>query len=123
MCQACPYFNYGIIRECRRCCRNGVGHSQQTSETKCKAVLAKTAERLIGRDLVSLSQKTTYGEKQWAFTPGLSARDMVTAIVMLWILAFCKGKKVAAYLGDISGAFDRVFTEYNLAKLHAAGVG
>ena len=35
----------------------------------------------------------------------------------------CTGHKVAAYLGDVSGAFDRVFKDYLLAKLHAAGVG
>jgi len=42
---------------------------------------------------------------------------------MAWILAVCTGNKIAIYLGDISGAFDRVFTDYLLAKLQAAGVG
>ena len=60
---------------------------------------------------------------QWAFTPGLSARDLVTALVMSWILAVCTGHKVSTYLGDVSGAFDRVFKDYLLAKLHSAGVG
>ena len=63
------------------------------------------------------------GNKQWAFTPGLSSRDLVTALVMSSILAFATGKKIAAYLGDISGAFDKVFSPYLLAKLHAFGVG
>ena len=40
-----------------------------------------------------------------------------------WILAVCTGKKVGAFLSDISGAFDRVFKPYILAKLHACGVG
>ena len=44
-------------------------------------------------------------------------------LVMSWILAICTGKKVGAYLSDISGAFDRVFKPYMLAKLHACGVG
>ena len=35
---------------------------------------------------------------------------------------FCRDMKVALYLGDISGAFDRVFKDYLLAKLHSAGV-
>ena len=43
--------------------------------------------------------------------------------MMSWILAVCTGHKIAAYLGDITGAFDRVCKEYLLAKLHAAGVG
>ena len=42
---------------------------------------------------------------------------------MKWILAICQGRKVGAYLGDISGAFDRVFKDYIMAKLQAAGVG
>ena len=42
---------------------------------------------------------------------------------MSWVLAFCTGFKVAGYLGDISGAFDRVFKDYLLAKLQAANVG
>ena len=43
--------------------------------------------------------------------------------MMSWILAICTGHKVATYLGDVSGAFDRVFKDYLLAKLHSAGVG
>ena len=43
--------------------------------------------------------------------------------MMSWILLICKGKKVGGYLGDISGAFDRVSKEYLIAKLNAAGVG
>jgi len=42
---------------------------------------------------------------------------------MKWILAICKGLKIGAYLGDISGACDRVFKDYMMAKLQAAGVG
>ena len=42
---------------------------------------------------------------------------------MSWILSICKGKKVGGYLGDISGAFDRVNKAYLLAKLSEAGVG
>ena len=43
--------------------------------------------------------------------------------MMSWILAICTGHKIASYLGDISGAFDRVFRDYLCAKLYAAGVG
>ena len=64
-----------------------------------------------------------FGQHQWVFTPKLSARDLVTALVMKWILAAGLGKKIAAYLGDITAAFDRVSKEYLLAKLHRAGVG
>ena len=42
---------------------------------------------------------------------------------MSWILAISQGKKVAAYLSDIAGAFDRVCREYLLAKLYTVGMG
>ena len=44
-------------------------------------------------------------------------------VVMSWVLGICKGKKIGAYLSDISGAFDRVCKEYLLVKLHSFGVG
>ena len=69
------------------------------------AILAKTAERLICRDLIKHLHTGKFGPDQWAFTPGLSARDLVTASFVFWILAICTGNKIAAYLGDISGAF------------------
>ncbi len=85
------------------------------------AVLSEIAEKVIGRDLVSYLHTGKFGSHQWAFTPGLSARDLVTALVMSWILAVCTGHKVSTW--DVSGAFDRVFKDYLLAKLHSAGVG
>ena len=68
-------------------------------------------------------QSGPFGANQWAFTPGLSSRDLVTALVLNWILDICKGKKIAAYLSDITSAFDRVSKEYLLGKLNAAGIG
>ena len=86
------------------------------------SILSKTVERVIGRPLVPYLQHRCFGAYQWAFTPGLSARDLVTALLMSWILAICAGSKVAAYLSDITGAFDRVFCDFILAELHKAGV-
>ena len=42
---------------------------------------------------------------------------------MKWILKICTGHKIAGYLSDITGAFDRVCKEYLIAKLQTAGVG
>ena len=86
-------------------------------------ILSKIAEKVMCRPLIQYLQRCKFGQHQWAFTPGLSARDLVTALMMSWILLICKGKKVGGYLGDISGAFDRVSKEYLIAKLNAAGVG
>ena len=68
-------------------------------------------------------RRTAFGQNQWAFTAGLSSRDLVTMLMMSWILAICSGKKVGAFLSDISGAFDKVFKFYLLAKLQGHGVG
>ena len=86
-------------------------------------VLSKVAEKIIGKTLQAFLQTTAFGKNQWAFTPGLGSRDLVTKLIMEWILAICSGKKVGAYLSDISGAFDKVCKEYLLSKLNAAGVG
>ena len=68
-------------------------------------------------------QQGKFGENQWAFTTGRSARDLVTVLMMKWILAICTGSQIGAFLSDISGAFDRVFKPIILGKLRAAGVG
>ena len=39
-----------------------------------------------------------------------------------WIPAICSGKKIGLYLSDITGAFDRVFKNFMIAKLHSVGV-
>ena len=85
--------------------------------------LSKVAERLIGSRLVPFLQRNAFGKNQWAFSKGLGSKDLVTMLVMSWILAICSGEKIGAYLSDITGAFDRVFKIYLLAKLNAAGVG
>ena len=46
------------------------------------AILSKIAERVIGKSLVAHLHTGKFGPHQWAFTPGLSARDLVTALVM-----------------------------------------
>jgi hypothetical protein len=87
------------------------------------SILSKIAEKVIGRRLITFLQSGKFGPNQWAFTPGLSSRDLVTALMMSWILAACTGKKIVGYLSDITGAFDRVCKEYLMAKLYAAGIG
>ena len=86
-------------------------------------VLSKVAEKVIGANLITFLQRTAFGKSQWAFTPGLGSRDLVTKLVMECILSICSDKKIGAYLSDMSGAFDRVCKEYLLAKLQAVGVG
>jgi len=79
-------------------------------------ILSKIAEKVIGKRLIQHLRGGYFGENQWAFQPGLGARDLVTALIMSWILSICTGHKVGAYLSDISGAFDRVCKEYLLSN-------
>ena len=87
------------------------------------SVLSKVAERLIGSRLIPFLQQNAYGDNHWAFSKGIGCKDLVTMLVMSWILGVCSDQKIGAYLSDISGAFDRVFKIYLLAKLYAVGVG
>ena len=47
----------------------------------------------------------------------------MTSCVASWILSITHGSKVGGYLSDISGAFDKVFKLFMMAKLFRAGVG
>jgi hypothetical protein len=85
-------------------------------------ILSKVAEKMVGSHLVPYLQKKAFGENQWAFTPRLSSRDLVTMLMLSFILAVCMGNKVGGFLSDISGAFDRVCKEILLSKLQGAGI-
>ena len=45
---------------------------------------SEIGEKVIDKDLIRYLQKHSFGENQWAFTPGLGARDLVTMLVMNW---------------------------------------
>ena len=86
------------------------------------ANLSKYAERLIAIGLGRFLVQHGFGENQWAFRPGRSARDLLCLLVNTWILCICRGNKIAFYKSDISGAFDRIFTPFLLAKLRSLGI-
>jgi hypothetical protein len=50
------------------------------------AILSKVAERMIGLHLTPYLARTAFGNNQWAFTKGLSCRDLVTMFMLSWIL-------------------------------------
>ena len=86
-------------------------------------ILSKTAEKMVGAHLVPYLQRKAFGENQWAFTPKLSSRDLVSMLMLSFILAVCTGKKIGCFLSDISGAFDRVCKETLLSKMQGFGIG
>ena len=86
-------------------------------------VISKIAEKAIAKLLTPFLDRTgAYGNDQWAFRPRHSCRDLVTLLVCRWIWAMDSGFKVAIYLSDISGAFDRVDRDILIAKLRSAGL-
>ena len=64
-----------------------------------------------------------FGNHQWACRKQRSSKYLITLLVCSWIFAFCCGNCVGAFLSDITGAFDRVFTPFLLSKLCEQGLG
>lgn len=85
-------------------------------------IVSKVVERTIGSPLLMFLEAHGYGDNQWAFRKRSSARDLVLTCMSQCILAICSGKKVEAYLSDISGAFDKVFKDFLMARLCSVGV-
>lgn len=85
-------------------------------------ILSKIAERLIAFGLTRYLERHGYGEMQWAYSKGKSSKDLLCYITNTWIKQISGGKKIGAYFSDISGAFDRVYTPFLLAKLRQLGL-
>ena len=86
-------------------------------------ILSKVVERVLALHLVRfLDCSDAFGPNQWAFRSKRSCRDLVTLLVCTWLRALRFGQKVALYLSDISGAFDKVDRGIMVARLRAAGV-
>lgn len=84
--------------------------------------LSKIAERVLARIFITPMVKSLslYGENQFAYTEKRGARDVLAFIVLSSLLAFARGKKLALYQADVSGAFDRVDSEILLEKCRRA---
>ena len=85
--------------------------------------LSKAAERLFCSLFVApLLRSLSYGEFQFAYTPGRGARDAILFFVLTWLVAFSNGQRVAVYCSDVSGAFDRVSSDRLMGKLASSGI-
>ena len=69
-----------------------------------------------------LDRSGAYGTGQWAVRPKRSWRDLVALLVRRWIWALDQSFKVAIYLFDISGAFDKVDKDILVTYLRNTGV-
>jgi hypothetical protein len=82
------------------------------------AQLSKVVERLLKALLMPFITSTiAFGPNQFAYTNGRGARDALATLVLTWIEALARGRKIAIYCSDVSGAFDRVDVGRLVAKL------
>ena len=80
------------------------------------SIVSKVVERVFAEPLVPFLEAKGFGDAQWAFRKGSSAKDLVTLLVAKWTLLFCQGFKIGLYLSDISGAFDKVNHHIMMAR-------
>ena len=79
------------------------------------STLSKVMERIIGHPLLHFfHQNVSYGLHQWAYCKKRNNKDLITLLMCSWLYAISEGRCIGAYLTDISGEFDRIFTPYFL---------
>ena len=82
--------------------------------------LSKVVERILQLLFMPYVTATvSFGPNQFAYTKQRGARDALAHLVLVWLKALTKGKKIAVYCSDVSGAFDRVSVRRLLDKLAA----
>ena len=92
----------------------------QLSGIHVTSQLNKIAERYLKRCVEPyMLARTAYGPRQFAYLPERGARDVLTYLVAVWILAISTGHKVTIFCSDVAGAFDKVSASRLLAKLRA----
>jgi hypothetical protein len=100
--------------------KNSVYHPTNYRGVHLTAQLSKAMERLLQTLFMPfLLRSEAFGPNQFAYTPERGARDALAHMLLAWLPALAKGKKIGAYCSDVSGAFDRVKVERLVAKLKA----
>ena len=87
------------------------------------SILSKIAERLIAYSLSTFLERSAFSANQWAYRKKCGAKDLLAFLMCAWTLACCRGQQIGVYLSDISGAFDKVYFNFLLAKLRQLGLG
>ena len=87
------------------------------------AQLSKIIERLFMKLLMPhVSALNLAGINQFAYTKKRGARDVLALLALKWVSILDKGRKIAIYCSDVSGAFDKVSAMRMIAKLQAKGI-
>ena len=73
------------------------------------AHISKTLERFISLCTEPyIVERCLYGPTQWAYQRRKGARDALAFLVIRWLLAISRKKKIVLFCADVAGAFDRV---------------
>ena len=88
------------------------------------AQLSKAMERLLGRNwIVQMSSDSRVGRNQFAYRAQRGSRDAIAYLTLTWLDLLRRGNKIAVYLSDVSGAFDKVDSNRLIQKLERKGLG
>ena len=70
--------------------------------------ISKIAERVLASMVVpQLIWSGAYGRNQFANMLECGARDALAHLIIIWLLQFCRKRKIAMYCSDVSEAFDK----------------
>jgi hypothetical protein len=85
--------------------------------------LSKAMERLLRTLFMPfLLKNNAFGPNQYAYIPERGARDALANLLLIWLTSIARGRKVAVYCSDVSGAFDRVSLDRLAKKLRSKKV-
>ena len=92
-------------------------------EVHLTSQISKAVERLLGQLFAPFLLKTVaYGPRQFAYSQGRGARDALLYATLKWLRTLGKGRRLALFCSDVSGAFDRVPTSTLVSKLALKGL-
>ena len=87
------------------------------------AVLSKVVERILARvPTLFFTQTGAYGRSHRAFQKKIGCKDFILVLIFRWLLACQRKHKVAIFLSDINGAFDKIHKDRLLLKLRRCGL-
>lgn len=82
--------------------------------------LSKVVERaLLKQCMPFLKSVGAYGPNQFAHTPKRGSRDALAYLILRWLSALARGRKIGVYCSDVAGPFGKVCTNNFVKKLEA----
>ena len=100
--------------------KKGVHLPENYRDTHLTRQLSKVMDRLLWHRFVPfIAKSVSFGPNQFAYTKERRARDTLAHLVMVWLKALSKDRKIAVYCSDVSAEFNRVCAERLMQKLWA----